>query len=265
MPFLRTTSCCSATRNTGSEARRRCQSWRMPHAAAIRSIGQDRMVAGLVAARRTFQISSDQPACISSTRARPRYPRRFQRLRGRQHARGSDRPGLPRAGGTGCLRDLVVQSRAAAGSRPSTSSTIPTSAICGASLPTPDAGSGCSTSPAISAFRASSRSRIRCENGQDYHRVRFRLALRCAHRAAAGAHRAEPVSVHRSHGRRHREKMSLDGTPLRIKDHSYLSPSDTPLLQPDLDISNTYCSCRVPGSITYCLMTWKPMCSMAGR
>jgi oxazoline/thiazoline synthase len=32
------------------------------------------------------------------------------------------------------------------------------------------------------------------------------------------------------------EKMSHDGTPLRIKDHSYLSPSDTPLLQPDLDI-----------------------------
>ncbi|QAY96638.1 hypothetical protein CWB41_13610 [Methylovirgula ligni] len=33
------------------------------------------------------------------------------------------------------------------------------------------------------------------------------------------------------------EKMSHDGiTPLRIEDHSYLSPSDAPLLQPDLDI-----------------------------
>ena len=37
-----------------------------------------------------------------------RLPRRFQRLRGRQHDRGGHRPGLPRAGRAGCLRDLVV-------------------------------------------------------------------------------------------------------------------------------------------------------------
>ena len=37
----------------------------------------------------------------------------------------------------------------------STSSTIPTSAICKPSLPKPDAAFGCSTSPAISGFRAS--------------------------------------------------------------------------------------------------------------
>ena len=61
-----------------------------------------------------------RPACcISSTGAPPATgPRGFQRLRGRQHARGSNRPGIPRAGGTGCIRNLVVQSIAAGGSGP---------------------------------------------------------------------------------------------------------------------------------------------------
>ena len=40
-----------------------------------------------------------------------RDQRGFQRLRGRQHACGGDRPGLPRAGRAGFLCDLVVQSR----------------------------------------------------------------------------------------------------------------------------------------------------------
>ena len=86
-------------------------------AGPIRSIGQDRMVAGLVSARRTLQISSDQPLVFFLPGPR-RDPRGFQRLRGRQHARGSNRPGLPRAGGAGCIRDLVVQSIAAAASGP---------------------------------------------------------------------------------------------------------------------------------------------------
>ena len=86
-------------------------------AGPVRSIGRDRMVAGLVSARRTLQISSDQPLVFFLPGPR-RHQRGFQRLRGRQHARGSNRPGLPRAGGTGCLRDLVVQSIAAAGSGP---------------------------------------------------------------------------------------------------------------------------------------------------
>ena len=50
-------------------------------------------------------------------RRRP-YPRRFQRLRRRQYARGSDRPGISGAGGTRFIRDLVVQSIAAGGSGP---------------------------------------------------------------------------------------------------------------------------------------------------
>ena len=50
-----------------------------------------------------------RPACcISSIAVRPPSGR-FQRLRRRQHARGSDRPGLPRTGGARCLCDLVVQ------------------------------------------------------------------------------------------------------------------------------------------------------------
>ena len=84
---------------------------------ALRSIGKDRMVAGLVSARRALQISSDQPL-VFFLPGRRRLRSGFQRLRGRQHARGGDRPGIPRAGGTGCIRDLVVQSTAAAGIGP---------------------------------------------------------------------------------------------------------------------------------------------------
>ena len=86
---------------------------------AIRSIGRDRMVAGLVAARPAVQISSDQPAVFFLPRPRP-LPgaRRFERLRGRQHTGRSHRPGLPRAGGTRRLCDLVVQSIAAGGGGP---------------------------------------------------------------------------------------------------------------------------------------------------
>ena len=113
-------------------------------AGAVRSIGRNRMVAGLVAARRTLQISSDQPVVFLLPR-RPHHrpgPRGFQRLRRRQHARGSDRPGIPGAGGTGFICDLVVQSIAARGGGPRPAATIPTSAICTSSSPKPDAGSG---------------------------------------------------------------------------------------------------------------------------
>ena len=132
---------------------------------AVRSLGQDRVVAGLVAARRALQISSDQPVVFLLQRAR-RLPGRFQRLRGRQHARGSHRPGLSRTGGARCLRDLVVQPVAAGGSRPRASSTIPMSAICRPSLPKPDASCGCSTSPAISAFPPMSRSCTGCRTAR---------------------------------------------------------------------------------------------------
>src|SRR5438128_480430 len=85
----------------------------------LQSIGRDGMVAGLVSARRTLQISSDQPLVffLQGPCRRPGH-RGFQRLRGRQHVRGSNRPGIPRAGGTGFIRNLVVQSIAAGGSGP---------------------------------------------------------------------------------------------------------------------------------------------------
>ena len=53
--------------------------------------------------------------------------------------------------------NLVVQSLAADGKSTSTSSKMPTFAICELCLPKPDAGFGCSTSPTISGFRASWR------------------------------------------------------------------------------------------------------------
>ena len=48
----------------------------------------------------------------------------------------------------------------------SASSTIPMSAICTANSPTPDANCGCSTSPAISAFRPMSRSCTGCRTAR---------------------------------------------------------------------------------------------------
>ena len=163
MPFFPTTSCCSATRNPGqtqtpttNRARRRLAP------AAIRSIGQDRVVAGLVAARPTLQISSDQPVVFFLQRP-CRLPRGFQRLRGRQHARGSHRPGIPRTGGTRCLRDLVVQPIATAGGRSQPVRRFLRSRSANPARRHRDASCGCSTSPAISAFRPMWRSCTGCK------------------------------------------------------------------------------------------------------
>ena len=125
-------------------------------AGPVRSIGQDRMVAGLVPARPTLQISSDQPRCIFSTGAPARSTRiptaaRPATRSRKQSSRGSSSwwNGMHmQSGGT-----IDCSGR----KWTSASSTIPTSAICKPSLPKPDAGSGCSTSPAISGFRASWR------------------------------------------------------------------------------------------------------------
>ena len=147
-----------ARRASAEPGRRACR------ARSLRSQRQDRMVAGLVAARRTLQIFADQPA-VFLLRG-PALPCRFQRLRRRQHARGSHRPGLSRTGGARCLRDLVVQPLAARRSRSRRSSTIPMSATSQASLPTPAASCGCSTSPAISACRPMSRSCTGCRTAR---------------------------------------------------------------------------------------------------
>ena len=64
-----------------------------------------------------FKYLPTQPV-VFLLQGRCRLRRGFQWLRGRQHARGGDRPGIPRAGGKGCIRDLVVQSTAATGIGP---------------------------------------------------------------------------------------------------------------------------------------------------
>ena len=98
--------------------------------AAVRSRGQDRMDAGVVAARPALQISADRDAVFfPQRRIRQPYARGLQRLRRRQYAGGGDRPGIPRAGGAGFLCHLVVQPLAADGTGPRTGSTILTSAI----------------------------------------------------------------------------------------------------------------------------------------
>ena len=160
--------------------------------------------------------------------------RGFQRLRGRQHARGSDRPGLPRAGGTGCLRNLVVQSIAAGRKWTSASSTIPTSAICrtqlaetGRRLWVLDVTSdlGIPSFVAISHWMENGRENIEFGSGAHFDpRIALLRALT----------ELNQFLSHRSHGRRNGEKSSLDGTtPLRLQDHPYLTPSDNPIVQPD--------------------------------
>ena len=53
---------------------------------AVRSVGRNRMVAGLVAARRAFQTRSDRPACTFFTMPPPNSNAYFERLRRRQYA-----------------------------------------------------------------------------------------------------------------------------------------------------------------------------------
>ncbi len=115
----------------------------------------------------------------------------------------------------------------------STSSTIPTSVICRPGLPKPDAGFGCSTSPAISGFRASWRYCTGCMTRQE--NIEF----------GSGAHFDSRIALLRAltelnqflsiglMGGGTGEKSSLDGsTPLRLRDHPFLMPSDTPAVQP---------------------------------
>jgi hypothetical protein len=224
-PFFPTTSCCSATRSFGSGREARAGRF-TSGSGAVRSLGQDRVVAGLVAARQALQISSDQPAVFLLPRP-GRLPRGFQRLRGRQHARGSHRPGLPRTGGARCLRDLVVQPVAAGGSRPQPVRRFLHPRSARPSLPTPGAGFGCSTSPAISAFPPMWRSCTGCRTAGKY-RVRFRRAFRSPHRPAAFADRAEPVPVDRPDGRRQRREAASTAHAAAPGNYPFLTPKRQP-------------------------------------
>ncbi len=128
----------------------------MPTPASIRSFGRDRMVAGLVAARPALQIPSDHAVVFFLSRTRPpswRIPtaaRPATRSRKRSSRDSSSWwSAMPmQSGGTiACngRRWILL------------SSEIPTSTTCKTSSPKPDAGFGCSTSPAISVFRPSWR------------------------------------------------------------------------------------------------------------
>ena len=139
--------------------RRRAGEWRgrgNADGGSVRSIGRDRMVAGMVAARSAVQISSDQPAVFLLPGPRP--------LRGPRGFRTAARPATPSRRPSS--RDSSSWSNAmptrSGGTTDrsgrkwtSPSSTIPTSVISKSSWPKPDGGFGCSTSPAISAFRPS--------------------------------------------------------------------------------------------------------------
>ena len=115
----------------------------------------------------------------------------------------------------------------------SASSTIPTSAICKPSLPKPDAGFGCSTSPAISGFRALWRYCTGCTirrkiSSSDPARTLILESPCCARLTELN----QFLSIGLMGGGTG-EKSSLDGsTPLRLRDHPFLTPSDNPAIQP---------------------------------
>ena len=107
------------------------------------------------------ELARSGEACFGSELLLWRLPYRLQRLRGRQHPRGSHRSGFPRTGRARCLRHLVVQPAAACRARPQAIRQFlhPGSAR---SLRMPDDGCGYSTSPAISGFPLTWRSCTGC-------------------------------------------------------------------------------------------------------
>src|SRR6478735_6615109 len=158
------------------------------------------MVTALVSARQTLQISSDRPVIFLLQRPGRRDPRGFQRLRSRQYARGSNCAGIPRVGGTGFIRHLVVQPIAAGwiGPEPVRRRLYPRSAnpVCR------------NWTPALGArrYERSWDSELCGGNALDGKlagtgRVWFRRAFRYANRGPARDDGAEPISIHRSHGR----------------------------------------------------------------
>ncbi len=202
-------------------------------AGPIRSIGRDRMVAGLVAARRTLQISSDQPFVFflpgprrRSTRI-PTAARPATRSR-KQSSRDSSSwwNGMhTQSGGT-----IDCSGR----KWTSASSTIPTSVICKPSLPKPDAGFGCSTSPAISGFRALWRY---CTGWITRRKISSSGPARISIRRIALLRALTELNQFLSIGLMGGgtgERSSLDGsTPLRLQDHPFLTPSGNQAVRPD--------------------------------
>ena len=172
-----------------SDAQYRCAKTAIGHgrnkySGSVRSDGRNRVVAGLVVARPTVQVPSDQSVVFLLPRPGGVLGG-FQRLRGRQYARGGHSPGLPRAGRTRCLRNLVVQSIAASGSGPRSIRRF---------LYPRSAKSVCrNRAPALGArhhqrSRDSKFCRGHALDGQrpGKYRVRFRRAFRHAHRACCG-------------------------------------------------------------------------------
>ena len=181
------------------------------------------MVAGLVAARRAVQISSDQPAVFLLPR-----PAGYQ-----VHA---DSNGCA-AGNT--LEEAIVQGFLELVERDAYAiwwynrlqrAEVDLDQFDDSYIRDLQSPARRNRTPALGARRhqRSRHSDLRGDRALDgeragKHRVRFRRAFRCAHRLAARADRAESVSVHRPHGRRQRRASpSLDGTtPLRLEDHPY--------------------------------------------
>jgi ribosomal protein S12 methylthiotransferase accessory factor len=189
---------------------------------------EDRVVAGLVVARQAFQISSDRSALLLLWR----LPYGLQRLRGRQHPRGSHRSGLPRTDRARCLRHLVVQPAAACRARPQAIRRF----LCpGSASPVCDAGRrlwvldvtsdlGIPTYVAIMHWMQNGHENIEFGSGAHFDR---RIAL-----LRSLTELTQFMSIGMMGGGSG-EKPTLDGVkPLRLEDYPFLIPSDNPIVPP---------------------------------
>ena len=177
-------------------------------AGAVRSVGRDRMVAGLVAARRTLQISSDQPVVF------------FLHGRLRDAPIHADSNGCA-AGNT--LEEAIVQGFLELVERDSYAiwwynrlqraevdlGQFDDSYIRDLRIQLAETGRRLSVLDITSDLGIPSYVALSHCDGEraGFRRIRFRLAFRSAHRAVARADRAEPISVDRSHGRRQRRDI----------------------------------------------------------
>ncbi len=137
--------------------------------------------------------------------------------------RGSHRPGIPRTGGTGFLRDLVVQPAAADGSGPEPFQRFLRSRPASPACRNPVGSSGCSTSPAISAFRPMWRSCTGCRTDRKISSsAPARISIQRIAMLRALTELNQFLSIGLMGGGTG-EKSSLDGiTPLRLSEHPFL-------------------------------------------